>query len=351
MISADEGNGQALGAETTGTTDAVQVRVGVSRQIVVDSQVDTLDVDTAAEDVGGDTDTLIEVLELLVAANALLLGHARVNGDGREVAFTQKLVELGRTLSALDENDDLVELQVVEEIVELAVLLALLQLEVVLLEAVKSELGILVDVVLGGVLHELLADGLDLVGQSGREHHDLLLLGSGTENLLDVATHVWGALVSDSSHESRGQQPTNLVEHLVAFVEDEDAHAAETKNLVTDQRVETTRGSDDDVRAGVLVLDGLNILLDGSATVEDTGLDVRKVLAETVVLVADLERQLTSVAHDENGDLAGNRLNLLQGRKDEDCSLAKTGLGLADDVATQEGLRNAGLLDYSIGRR
>jgi len=142
-----------------------------------------------------------------------------------------------------------------------------------------------------------------------------------------------------------------LVEHLVALVQDENTHTAETENLVTDQRIKTTRGSDDDMRASILALDDLYILLDRGAAIEDAGLDIGQVLAEAVVLVADLECELARVAHDEDGDLAGNRLNLLQGGQNEDCSLAKTGLGLADDVATKQSLGNASLLDYSIGRR
>lgn len=110
--------------------------------------------------------------------------------DGREVAFTKQLVELSCTNSTLDEDDDLVELKLVEKLVELTVLLAFLKLEVVLLQTVKRQLGVLVDVVLGRVLHEFLADGLHFVGKSGREHHDLLLLGRRSENILDVASHV-----------------------------------------------------------------------------------------------------------------------------------------------------------------
>jgi hypothetical protein len=45
----------------------VEVRVGVGGRVVVDDDVDTLDVDTTAEDVGGDEDTLLEGLELLEA--------------------------------------------------------------------------------------------------------------------------------------------------------------------------------------------------------------------------------------------------------------------------------------------
>lgn len=67
ILVADEGDRKTLGSETTGTTDTVQVGVGIGGQIVVDGQVDTLDIDTTTEDVSGNTDTLVEFLEFLVA--------------------------------------------------------------------------------------------------------------------------------------------------------------------------------------------------------------------------------------------------------------------------------------------
>ncbi len=74
----------------------MEVRVGVPGGVVVDDDVDALDVDSAAEDVGGDEDALLEGLELLVAADALGLGQARVDRDRGEVALAQEGVELGR---------------------------------------------------------------------------------------------------------------------------------------------------------------------------------------------------------------------------------------------------------------
>jgi hypothetical protein len=70
--------------------------------------------------------------------------------------------------------------------------------------------------------------------------------------------------------------------------------------LVADKGVETTRGGDDDVRVGLLVLENVDVVLNGSTAVEHRGLDVRKVLAETCVLVLDLESQLAGVAHDQD---------------------------------------------------
>lgn len=68
-IVAHKGNSKTLGTETARTTDTVEVGVGIRRQIVVDCQVDTLDVDTTTEDVGGDTDALVELLEFLVTTD------------------------------------------------------------------------------------------------------------------------------------------------------------------------------------------------------------------------------------------------------------------------------------------
>ena len=108
----------------------MEVRVSISGQIVVDGQVDTLDIDTTSENVGGDTDTLVEILELLVAFDTvalvsriskcpkeknlpLLLAHTGVDGDTGEVALAQQFIQLIGADSALDENDDLVELEAI----------------------------------------------------------------------------------------------------------------------------------------------------------------------------------------------------------------------------------------------
>lgn len=67
LLAADERDGQTLGAKATGTTNTVKVRVGLGGQVVVDGNIDTLNINTTAEDVGGNTDTTVELLELLVA--------------------------------------------------------------------------------------------------------------------------------------------------------------------------------------------------------------------------------------------------------------------------------------------
>jgi hypothetical protein len=87
--------------------DTVKVRVGISRRVVVDNDVDALNIDTTTEDVSRDEDTLLERLELLVPRDTLFLVQARVDGDRGEVAFAEEAVELGGAGNRLDEDADL----------------------------------------------------------------------------------------------------------------------------------------------------------------------------------------------------------------------------------------------------
>jgi hypothetical protein len=69
LVGRDKRDGKTLGTETTSTTDTMKIRVGISRQVVVDSQVDTFDINTTTKDIGGNADTLVELLEFFVPAD------------------------------------------------------------------------------------------------------------------------------------------------------------------------------------------------------------------------------------------------------------------------------------------
>jgi endonuclease III len=62
------------------------------------------------------------------------------------VVLDEELVEGNASLHALDEDDDLVEVQAVKEREELAVLLLVKQVDVVLLEGMQRQLRVVVDV-------------------------------------------------------------------------------------------------------------------------------------------------------------------------------------------------------------
>ena len=73
---------------------------------------------------------------------------------------------------------------------KLHVLLLLGDFGEILKETVKCQILLVVNEDFEGVLHEL-ADGSDLLGESCREHHDLLLVRGALEDGLDVASHVF----------------------------------------------------------------------------------------------------------------------------------------------------------------
>ena len=109
-------------------------------------------------------------------------------------------------------------------------------------------------------------------------------------------------------------------------------------------------GADDGIlvdRDYLLVLEDLSVLLDRGSAVENGALDVGHVFRESGVFVANLIGKLPGVTHDEDGGFPRDGVNLLEGRQDENRSLAETGFSLAEDIRTEDCLRDADLLDCS----
>jgi hypothetical protein len=55
----------------------------------------------------------------------------------------------------------------------------------------KGELSLVVDENLELVAHELAADVLDIIGHSGREHHNLFLRWGSSEDCLNITSHIY----------------------------------------------------------------------------------------------------------------------------------------------------------------
>lgn len=136
------------------------------------------------------------------------------------------------------------------------------------------------------VLHKLLASLTNGLGEGRTEHHDLLVLGCSTEDLLNVTAHV------------------ELLEHLVALVENKVLDRVRLELAIADEGKGTTRSSNDNVRALFLVRQNLAVGGDGCSTVEDGSANVCHVLAETDKLVTDLVGEFTSVAENDDARLS-----------------------------------------------
>eukprot|EP00128_Syssomonas_multiformis_P001969 Colp12_sorted_trinity150504_noHs@29447 len=249
-----------------------------------------------------------------------------MDANGWEVALHKKLSECIGTLHALSENDDLVKLQSIEKVGKLASLLVLIELDVVLLETSKLQLLLVVDVDFNRILHEFFADDADLGSKCGRKHHNLLVVGSGLENLLNKLAHI------------------KLGEHLVTLVNNEVLDVRKIELLALHEILQTTRSTNNNM--GLVILQLLDVLVDRSLAHEDSSLDVGSVAAETLKLISDLESKFTSVADDHSAHLAVNGLQLLECGDDKNSGLTHTRLGLAQEIVTQDGLGNALLLNF-----
>jgi hypothetical protein len=102
--------------------------------------------------------------------------------------------------------------------------------------------------------------------------------------------------------------------------------------LIPDQAVQPPRRGNNNVRTGIRVLDQVDVFLDRRATVKHSSPHFRHVLAESRVLVSDLEGQFTGVAENKDSDFPIHGLDLLEGGEDKDCRFTETRLGLTEDV-------------------
>jgi hypothetical protein len=113
-----------------------------------------------------------------------------VHGFRRESLLVEDFSQLDCVRYSLDKDDDLVEVERINEVSQLGVLLVLIKLHVVLLQTMESEFALILDQYFSRVTHELLTSELDVARKGGSEHHNLLVVRSFLENVLDVTSHV-----------------------------------------------------------------------------------------------------------------------------------------------------------------
>ena len=168
---------------TAGSTDTVQVGLGVLGEVEVDNNVDGLDVDTSGEEIRAYKVTADTVAEIVEDAVTGLLLHFCVTVEARVAQLGNLLGQELDTVGRVAENDRLVDLQLREESVEAVHLLLLLDERVVLRDTPQCQLVHEIDLVRAS--HVAVGEVLDGQGESGREEHDLAVLGVELQKLLD----------------------------------------------------------------------------------------------------------------------------------------------------------------------
>ncbi|KJL27444.1 hypothetical protein RL72_00414 [Microbacterium azadirachtae] len=324
VLPVHERDGDAGAARAARAAGAVQVRLVLVRDGVVDHVGDVVDVDAAGGDVGRDEHVLLAGLERGHRALALVLAHVAVHAADIEAAVAELVDEalrgtlgareddgLAAALCLQDAGDDLVLVERVCPVHEMA--------DVRLREALVGVVGADVD----RVRHEAARQRHDRTRHGRREQLGVPHRRDLLEDLLDV-----------------GEEAE--VEHLVGLVEHDLGRVREVEQTLVGEVDETARGADDDLRAGLELLDLALVRL---AAVD--GDDARGTAGgEQIHVLVDLDRELAGRHHDQRLDagLRAQAQTLHHGDAEAE-GLAGARLGLADDVLAGKAEGDGLLLD------
>lgn len=105
----------------------MQVSVSIWREVEIYDQVDSLDVDSSAEEISSHKETRAVSLEEIVILDSFLLLKRRVDADWIEKLQFQHFSQLLSPLHTIDKYDDLIERQNIKQLYEFIELLFLLQ--------------------------------------------------------------------------------------------------------------------------------------------------------------------------------------------------------------------------------
>jgi len=304
--------------ETSRATNSVQVRLGRLREVKVDNHVDSLDVNTARDQIRADEIAARAVAEVVEDAIAVLLSHLGVDVEARRAEVGNLLGKQLDTCDAVAEDDALIDVQLLEERVEALNLLPLVDVGVVLGDTLQSQLLHQVDLV--GVRHPLVAESGHRLREGRGETHYLPLLGSVAEQPVN------------NRLELRRKKLVGLIhDHNSALVKVDDTLVGQVQN--------TTRSTDDNLHR---LLEANDIVAEVSTASRDNNslLEAGNVLSEHSHNSRRLERKLTSRHQDQHLSVLLLQANPLQAWNQERTGLAGSILGTSKNVTIEEGQGN-----------
>lgn len=322
VFGSDKVDRDTLSAESTTSTDSVDVVLLAGRQVVVDDERDLLNIDTSGEQVGGDQDSGRTGSELLHDELSSSLFHVTVHGGNGELSCGQLFSQPVDLSSGRAEDDGLGNGEGLVQIaqgVELPVLL--FDGDVELSDTFQGQF-LLLDQDSDRVSHKLLGNFQDIGGHGGGQQDDLSLSGQELEDVV----HGLGE---------------TLAQHLIGFIESKDLHAVGLQEVSVDHVKDSTGSSDNDLGTGSELG---NVLLDGSTT--DTGVTVDvHVVTQGDDDLLDLLGQFSGRSQDQRlGFLLGG-VDSLQDGDGEGSGLTGTRLSLGDTVSAGDDGHDGSLLN------
>ena len=316
----------ARGAGARGAADAMDIALGVGRQLVVDDMGHAHHVDAARGEVGGDQHAGLAAAEIVERLLPRVLRLVAVDRLGSDATILQRLGDaIGAALGAGEDNDPL-ERRVGQQVAEQRALGGGVH-EVDALVDLLDGAALRRDLDLLGVLQDLRRELGDVARHGGGEQQRLALLGDPADDATDVP---------DEAH----------VEHAVGLVDDEERHMRQLHVAALDQVEQAARRGDQDVDAA---RQGLDLAAIAQAT-DDSAEAQAQATPVGVEAARDLDRELTGRRQHEGARVLGLRAlaeagEVLQHGQREGCGLAGAGLGDAQHVATLQQRRNGARLD------
>ena len=309
-----------------GTTDAVDVALGVVGNVVIQHVADAFHVEAAGGDVGGDEDVDLAVLEILDGLLALRLLHVAVDRGGGQTARLQFLGELiGGQLGAREHQHRVVGLGFED---------AGQRIEFV---HAADEPETLADVGRGGgfrsngdfrrVTQIGLGDAADLAGHGRREQRDLTRFRHFLQHGLDIV---------DEAH----------AQHFVGFVQHQRLEFRQVQGAAVEMIDDPARGADHDMHAA---LQRLQLRVVALAAVDRQHVEAGNLVGVTLEGFGDLDREFAGGREHQHLRLALLQIQPRQQRQREGSGLAGAGLGLPEHVATGQQRRNGRGLDRRRG--
>mmetsp|Transcript_8644 Transcript_8644/g.17906 ORF Transcript_8644/g.17906 Transcript_8644/m.17906 type:complete len:289 (-) Transcript_8644:672-1538(-) len=179
-------DGHTLASVPTGTTDAVDVKLTVVGQVVVDHERHLLDVKSTGPHVCGDKNASAAAPELYHDCLTLLLGHVTVHRRHGEVVLPHLLRQPVHLSLCVAENDSLCDGESIVQIAQSIELpLFTLHCHEELTDSLESQL-ITLHQDPHGVCHELRGHLKHLIGESCGHQHHLRLWGKIAVHVVDL---------------------------------------------------------------------------------------------------------------------------------------------------------------------
>jgi len=184
LLGHEEDEGATLGIEaTSGTTDTVNVLLGIGRRVELNDPVDSGNIETTRGDISTEKDTLVSVAELEESGSALLLLLLTVKIENRHINVVKQLsIELHSSASGQENNDLLLEVLLEESEEEEETLLGRAQHVALIDTSGGCDLGFLMDTDENRGSDGHTSNILHALGLGGGEEHGLTLGGEEADN-------------------------------------------------------------------------------------------------------------------------------------------------------------------------